>query len=143
MLFRSVRTAHAAGVDAVLCTSGTVEMFNGKVIRSSAGSLFHVPVVQSLDADDLLASLHAAGVASYGLAGSGATSLFDLDDDQLSRPTAWWLGSEAHGLPVSLVRSMQPVSIPMPGGTESLNVAVAAALALYADRKSTRLNSSH
>ena len=127
-----IRTADAAGADAVLVTQGSVDVFNGKIIRASAGSLFRLPVVQGLDAAQVLQAIGSAGIVSYGLAGEGATSLFDLDDAVLAEPTAWWLGSEAHGLPVELVRSMQPVAIPMPGGAESLNVAVAGAIAMYA-----------
>ncbi|MHB0928617.1 MAG: TrmH family RNA methyltransferase [Candidatus Nanopelagicales bacterium] len=127
-----IRTADAAGADAVLVTSGSVDVFNGKIIRSSAGSIFHLPVVQGLDAVAMAQALSGAGVASYGLAGQGATSLFDLADEQLIEPTAWWLGSEAHGLPGELLTRVQAVSIPMPGEAESLNVAVAAAIALFA-----------
>lgn len=127
-----IRTAHAAGADGVLVTSGSVDVFNGKIIRSSAGSLFQVPVVQGLDPLATAASLSAAGIASYGLAGLGATSLFDLHDELLREPSAWWMGSEAHGLPDELLARMQPVSIRMPGHAESLNVAVAAAIAMFA-----------
>lgn len=127
-----IRTADAAGADAVLVTSGSVDVFNAKIIRATAGSLFRLPVVQGLDAMELVEALGAAHVVSYGLAGLGAVSLFELDDAALAHPTAWWLGSEAHGLPVEVLRTMQPVSIPMPGGAESLNVAVAGAIAMYA-----------
>lgn len=132
-----IRTADAAGADAVLVTAGSVDVFNPKIIRAAAGSLFHVPVVQGLEGPQLLQRLGEAGIVSYGLAGQGANDLFDIDD-ALEHATAWWLGSEAHGLPVELLRGMQTVSIPMPGHAESLNVAVAAAIALYASVRAQR-----
>ncbi len=133
-----IRTADAAGADAVLVTSGSADVFNGKVIRSSAGSVFHLPVVQGLDATEALDACNAASITSLGLAGLGAMTLFDLDDDLLATPTAWWLGSEAHGLPVELLRRMQPIAIPMPGEAESLNVGVAAGIALFASVRARR-----
>ncbi len=127
-----IRTADAAGADAVLVTQGSVDVFNGKIIRASAGSLFRVPVVQGLDAQAVVLALAEAHITSYGLAGLGAISLFELNNETLRQSTAWWLGSEAHGIPAEVLRSMQAVAIPMPGGAESLNVAVAGAIALYA-----------
>ncbi len=126
-----IRTADAAGADAVLVTAGSVDVFNGKIIRSSAGSLFHLPVVQGLDAVDCANALSTHGITSFGLAGQGATALFDLQDEVLREPHAWWLGSEAHGLPTELLTRVQPVAIPMPGNAESLNVAIAGAIAMF------------
>ena len=127
-----IRTAHATGADAVFLTSGSVDLYNSKVLRATVGSLFHVPVVQGLAVDDIHAALDACGVQSFGLAGAADLSLFEIDDANLREPTAWWLGSEAQGLPDALRSRIEFVSIPMPGGTESLNVGVAAAVALYA-----------
>ncbi len=133
-----IRTADAAGADAVLCTTGSADAYNGKVIRSTAGSIFHIPVIQQLDADAVLDALAAAGVASFGLAGNGSTSLFELDDVLLQQPTAWWLGSEAHGLPLAMLSRMQAVAIPMEGSAESLNVATAAGIALFTSSRARR-----
>ena len=133
-----IRTADAAGAHAVLITSGSADAYNGKVIRSTAGSIFHIPVIQQLDADELAVALSGAGFHSFGLAGGGATSLFDMDESLLQEPTAWWLGSEAHGLPLSLLSRIQPVSIPMQGSAESLNVATAAGIALFSSTRARR-----
>jgi len=127
-----VRTAHAAGVDAVLVTSGSVDIYNGKVLRSTVGSLFHVPVLQGVEIVEIVTALADRGVQSFGLAGGGSLGLFDIDDELLREPTAWWIGSEAHGLPEDLRSRFEFVSIPMPGGTESLNAAIAGAVAMYA-----------
>ena len=133
-----IRTADAAGADAVLVTSGSADIYNGKVLRSTAGSIFNLPVLQHLDANDILSALTAAGITSFGLAGGGSTSMFDLSDELLQSPTAWWLGSEAHGLPIAMLARMQSVSIPMQGSAESLNVATAAGIALFASARSRR-----
>ena len=130
-----IRTADAAGADAVLVTSGSADIYNGKVIRASAGSIFHLPVVQHIDADAALTELTSIGLTSFGLAGAGSTSLFELGDELLRQPTAWWLGSEAHGLPLAMLTRMQPVSIPMQGSAESLNVATAGGIALFASAR--------
>ena len=127
-----IRTAHSAGVDAVLLTAGSVDLYNSKVLRSSVGSVFHVPVVQGLEIDDIYAALNSHGVQSFGLAGGGELELFDISNEMLREPTAWWLGSEAKGLPEVLRSRVEFVSIPMPGGAESLNAAVAGAVAMYA-----------
>lgn len=130
-----IRTADAAGADALLVTTGSADIYNGKVIRSSAGSIFHLPVVQHVDANAALSALTSIGITSYGLAGGGSTSLFELDNALLQQPTAWWLGSEAHGLPLDVLSRMQPVSIPMQGSAESLNVATAGGIALFASAR--------
>jgi TrmH family RNA methyltransferase len=116
----------------VLTTPGTVDVYNGKVLRSTVGSLFHVPIVQGLAIDDIVTALADRGVQSFGLAGGGALELFDIDDELLREPTAWWLGSESQGLPDDLRSRVEFVAIPMPGGAESLNAAVAGAIAMYA-----------
>lgn len=133
-----IRTADAAGADAVLVTAGSADAYNGKVIRSTAGSIFHIPVLQQLEPETLVDSLRIAGVHSFGLAGGASTSLFEMDEELLRQPTAWWLGSEAHGLPLSLLSQVQPVSIPMQGSAESLNVATAAGIALFTSARSRR-----
>lgn len=128
-----IRTGDAAGADAVCITAGSADAYNGKTIRSTAGSLFHLPVVQGLDEVDTFEALRAAGLASFGLAGQGATDLFALDEQRLQQPLALWLGSEAHGLAPALVSRLDAaVAIPMPGRAESLNVATAGAVAMYA-----------
>lgn len=133
-----IRTADAAGADGIVVTAGSADVFNGKVIRSSAGSVFHLPIVQGVEAGDALDAIDRASLTSFGLAGGGSTALFDLDDELLREPTAWWLGSEAHGLPSELLVRMHQVSIPMPGDAESLNVAIAAGIALFSTVRARR-----
>jgi TrmH family RNA methyltransferase len=116
-----LRTADAAGADAVYFTGDCVDPYNGKCVRSTAGSLFHVPFTSCAFDDVPRDSLQV-------LATSGAGDR-DLRDVDLTLPTAWVFGSEAHGLPDL---GLPTVSIPIFGAAESLNLASAAAVCLYA-----------
>ena len=134
-----VRTADAAGADAVLVDGG-VDPFNGKAVRAGAGSLFHLPVV-SASIEEVLTAARAHGIASF--ATSGQADAEDLDEladrDELAQPTAWLFGSEAHGLPASLLdRVDRVVRVPIHGRAESLNLAAAAAVCLYASARAQR-----
>ena len=133
-----IRTADAAGADAVLLDGG-VDPYNGKAVRSSAGSLFHLPVVDCAAAD-LVASARAAGLTTLATTGAGATDLDRLADaGDLVAPTLWLFGTEAHGLPADLVSACDlAVRIPIHGRAESLNLAAAAAVCLYASARAHR-----
>lgn len=123
-----LRSAEAAGADAIAFTSGSVDVFNPKVIRSSAGALFTVPVIVELPLDDVL-----AGTARRSW---GTTSHADrvdavpyLDAD-LTGPTTLVLGNEAHGLPDDTPVDAW-LTIPHVGRSESLNVAMAATVLAF------------
>ena len=135
-----IRTADAAGADAVVLTAGSVDPHNGKCVRATAGSLWHLPVVAGAPADEVLAVLRRTGLQVLATSGGGADDLDDLlDDGGLVAPTAWLLGTEAHGLPEELVRQAdRAVRVPLHGAAESLNLASAAAVCLYASARSQR-----
>lgn len=131
-----IRTADAAGADAVVLAAGAeggvVDVHNGKVVRASAGSLFHVPVAAA-SWPDVLAALRAAGLRVLSTSAADGTDLFEAD---LRGPTAWVLGNEAHGLPADVTRACDAaVTIPILGRAESLNLASAAAVCLYASAR--------
>jgi TrmH family RNA methyltransferase len=135
-----IRLADAAGADGVILAGDSVDAFNPKAIRASAGSLFHLPVARAADESALLDELSAAGLSV--LATTGAAEL-DLDaasaDGILDLPTAWLFGSEAHGLPDDVVaRADEAVRVPIYGRAESLNLASAAAICLYASAAAQR-----
>jgi len=130
-----LRTADAAGAKAVVFAGESVDPYNGKAVRSSAGSLFHVDVVRARETAAAVAALRAAGVQVLAADGYGDADLFDLDT--LDRPTAWLFGSEAHGLPRDLAADRR-VRVPLYGGAESLNLAAAAAVCLYSSAKAMR-----
>ena len=133
-----IRTADAAGADAVVLVRGSVDATNPKVVRSTAGSLFHLPVLTGAGLGEVLEALDGAGLAILAADGSGPVGLFDADE-LLARPCAWLFGNEARGLaPEALERAEAVVSVPVLGAAESLNVAAAAAVCLYASVRAQR-----
>jgi len=124
-----IRLADAMGADALILAGDSVDPYNPKCLRASAGSIFGLPVVQVPDTTELVAALRNAGLQVLATTLDGATPLPSVD---LSLPTAWLLGSEAHGLSpdIAAIADAQ-VTIPMRGSAESLNVAAAAAICLY------------
>lgn len=126
-----IRTADAMGADAVLLVGDSVDPHNGKCVRASAGSVFHLPIVRERDVDAALASVRTAGIALLATAADGELILDDAAD-VLVEPTAWLFGNEAHGLsPVHAAAADHRVSIPIRGRAESLNLAAAASICLY------------
>lgn len=133
-----IRTADAAGADAVVLVRGSVDATNPKVVRSTAGSLFHLPVLTGAGLGEVLEALDGAGLAVLAADGSGPVGLFDADE-LLTRPCAWLFGNEARGLPPeALERAEAVVSIPVLGAAQSLNVAAAAAVCLYTSVRAQR-----
>jgi TrmH family RNA methyltransferase len=124
-----LRSAEAAGAGAVVFCDGSVDVFNPKTVRASAGSLFHVPVVASGAPADVLHRLGEAGFARYGTVARGGTS---YDEADLAGRVAIVLGNEAHGLPDDLAASLDGgLTVPMAGRAESLNVGMAAAVVCF------------
>jgi RNA methyltransferase, TrmH family len=124
-----IRIADAMGADAVVLAGHSVDPYNGKCLRASAGSIFSIPVVAEPDAVRTVTALGEAGLQVLATTVDGEVS---LDDADLSGPIAWLFGPEAHGLPPDLAEmATHRVNIPMPGNSESLNVASAAAICLY------------
>jgi TrmH family RNA methyltransferase len=135
-----LRTADAAGSGAVVFTDASVDPYNGKCVRASAGSLFHLPVVVGPRIDTLIPALRAAGLTVLAADGSGGTTLDEtIDSGLLAKPTAWVFGNEAWGLPDEILRQVdEVVRVPIYGGAESLNLATAAAVCLYASARAQR-----
>ena len=134
-----IRAADAAGADAVVLVKGSVDPTNPKVVRATAGSLFHLPVLAGVELSDAVRALRAAGLRLLAADGHGTVSLFDAEAE-LAAPSAWLLGNEAHGLaPAALDAADTVVSIPIYGRAESLNVASAAAICLYASARAQQL----
>jgi TrmH family RNA methyltransferase len=134
----SIRIADAMGADAVVLAGNSVDPYNGKCLRASAGSIFAVPVVSEADAGDAVSALRTASLQVLATTVDGEVS---LDDADLSGPTAWLFGPESHGLPAELAAlADHRVRIPMSGGAESLNVAAAAAICLYQSAKAHRVS---
>lgn len=135
-----LRTADAAGAALVVFAGDAVDPYNGKCVRSSAGSLFNVDVVRRRDWSGLIDRLREAGLQTLATSGYAARDLDELvDADRLAGRTAWIFGSEAHGLPAqALSEADEAVRVPIYGGAESLNLAAAAAVCLYASARAQR-----
>ncbi|MEV7089085.1 RNA methyltransferase [Streptomyces sp. NPDC093085] len=135
-----LRCADAAGADAVVLTDASVDLYNPKSVRASAGSLFHLPVVVGVPVEQAVHGLHDAGVRVLAADGAGRDDLDDeLDAGTMAGPTAWIFGNEAWGLPEE-TRALADavVRVPIHGKAESLNLATAAAVCLYASARAQR-----
>ena len=135
-----LRTADAAGAHAVVFADASVDPYYGKCVRASAGSLFHLPVVAGTRLEDAVVTLREAGLRIVAADGRAGRSLDDPEvQARLAGPTAWMFGNEAWGLPPELVAlADEPVAVPIYGRAESLNLAAAAAVCLYASARARR-----
>ena len=138
-----LRTADAAGAHAVVFADASVDPYNGKCVRASAGSLFHLPVVAGARLEDVVVTLREAGLRIVAADGRTGRPLDDPEvQARLAGPTAWMFGNEAWGLPPELVAlADEPVAVPIYGRAESLNLAAAAAVCLYTSARLLRVRS--
>jgi RNA methyltransferase, TrmH family len=140
-----LRAADAAGAGGVVLTDASVDVHNPKCVRASAGSLFHLPVSTRVPLADAVAGLRRAGLKVLAADVAGAEDLDDLQDaaergaGPLSGPLAWVFGNEARGLPDDVLATVDTVvRVPIYGRAESLNLATAAAVCLYAAARAHR-----
>lgn len=140
-----VRAADAAGAGAVVLTQGSVDVHNPKCVRATAGSLFHLPIAAGVPIGPVVAQARAAGLGVLAADGAGPVDLDDLADaaargaGALVRPHVWLFGNEANGLAEeekALADSV--VRVPVHGRAESLNLATAATVCLYASARALR-----
>lgn len=132
-----LRTADAAGAKGVVLTRGSVDVFAPKALRSAAGSTYHLPVVTGVELAAVAAACRAAGQRVVGLDGTATTDVRMLESD--AGPVALVLGNEAHGLSAETRAELDGlVAVPIHGRAESLNVAAAAAIAIYAAARGLR-----
>lgn len=135
-----LRCADAAGADAVVLTDASVDLYNPKCVRASVGSLFHLPVAVGVPVERAVQGLKDAGVRILAADGAGDDDLDDeLDKGTMGTPSAWVFGNEAWGLPEE-TRALADavVRVPIHGRAESLNLATAAAVCLYASARAQR-----
>ena len=131
-----IRTADAAGAEAVVLAGTSVDLYNPKTLRASVGSAFHLPVAVEPDVATAIAAARAAGLRVLAADGAGDVDLHAAGD-LLAGPTAWLFGNEAWGLPDDVAAlADHRVRIPIRGRAESLNLATAAALCLYESARS-------
>jgi len=131
-----IRGADAAGADAVIVSDASVDVYNSKVVRSTVGSLWHLPVSVGASVTEILDALRRRGVRLLAADGAGTTLLHDA---ALSGAHAWVMGNEAWGLPQEVRDACdEVVRVPIYGHAESLNLAMAATICLYASAESRR-----
>jgi TrmH family RNA methyltransferase len=131
-----IRTADAAGADAVVLAGHSVDAYNPKTVRATVGSLFHLPFAIEPDPAVAVRAARARGLTVLAADGAGEVDLFEVD---LGGPTAWLFGNEAWGLPEELASlADRRVAIPIHGRAESLNLSTAAAVCLYASARAQR-----
>jgi TrmH family RNA methyltransferase len=124
-----LRSADAAGADGVVFTSSSVDPYNPKTVRASAGSIFHVPLVRDVATPDAIGSVRDLGFRTFAMDPRGSENLYGLD---LSGRVAFVFGNEARGLPQDVVRLADAtVRVPLAGAAESLNLAAAATVCLF------------
>ena len=128
-----IRAADAAGADAVVVSDGSVDPYAPKVVRSTAGSLFHLPVVSGMPVPGIVERLRAAGLTVLAADGAGDRT---VDEADLAGPHAWLFGNEAWGLTAEdRALADEVVRVPIHGRAESLNLAMAATVCLYASAR--------
>lgn len=131
-----IRGADAAGADGVVVTSDSVDVYNPKVVRSTVGSLWHLPISRGATVESVIGAAQERGMRVLAADGAGETLLPEVD---LSAPHAWLMGNEAWGLPEDVrARCDDVVRVPIYGRAESLNLAMAATLCLYASADAVR-----
>lgn len=127
-----IRAADAAGADAVVLTGRTVDPFNPKVVRSTTGSLFHLPISVGGELGDVIERARGAGLDVVAADVKGDDLLSARASGALARPTAWLFGNEARGLTDdALALADTALKVPIFGRAESLNLATAASVCLY------------
>ena len=127
-----LRAADAAGADAVIFSANSVDVYNPKVVRSTTGSLFHVPFAVDIEIEEAISALKAAGLQVFA-ANGGGEQIPSLPAETLAKPTTWVFGNEAWGFEQTTLEQVDlEVAVPIYGAAESLNLATAASICLYA-----------
>ncbi len=124
-----IRTADACGASAVILSKGSVDVYNGKVLRSTMGSIFHLPVITDTDIKEVINTLKKNNIKVYAAHLKGVKTPYSFD---LKNDIAYLIGNEANGLKAETSdMADEYIKIPMPGQAESLNASVAAAVLMY------------
>lgn len=136
-----LRSADAGGADGVIFTAESVDVYNPKTVRASAGSVFHVPVVRGVDLAEAVAAARSRGLTVYAMDAAGDEDLYEQD---LSRPSAFIFGNEAWGLPdEAKAMADHTIRVPISTRAESLNLAAAAGVCLFEAARQRRGGEFH
>lgn len=127
-----IRAADAAGADAVVLSGRTVDLYNPKVVRSTTGSLFHLPVAVGVELPAVLERARGAGLQVLAADIKGEDLLAARSEGVLAQPTAWVFGNEARGLTDEHLELVdRAITVPIYGRAESMNLATAASVCLF------------
>jgi TrmH family RNA methyltransferase len=128
-----IRTADAFGASGIILSKGTVDLYNPKVVRSTMGAIFHLPIITVDDDMETIGQIKGKGIKVIASSLSGRKKIYDIE---LKGPIALLIGNEGAGLPEEIVSSAdEAVLIPMAGKAESLNAGIAASIMLYETAK--------
>ena len=126
-----IRAADAAGADAVILSPDSVDVYNPKVVRSTAGSILNVPIVVAQDLVEAISKIKASGIQVFSSSSSGQ-DVTEVSVAEMAKPTAWVFGNEAHGVTDEVAKKAdKTMSLPIYGAAESLNLGIAASICLY------------
>jgi len=135
-----IRAADAAGADGIILSADSVDLYNPKVTRSTAGSIFNIPIVIDADLVEAISMLKKIGLQVLSSSSNGSP-ITDLHPTELAQPTAWIFGNEAHGVRTEVASiADKTVALPIFGAAESLNLATAASVCLYFTAVAQRSN---
>ncbi|MGL6174590.1 MAG: TrmH family RNA methyltransferase [Cellulosilyticaceae bacterium] len=124
-----IRTAYGFGVDAIFVSKGSVDVYSPKAVRATMGAVFHVPIIMDFEATSCIQWLKEKEIPIYATALEESKVIYDND---FSKKTALVIGNEANGVSEEVKEmATTKVRIPMPGGLESLNASIAAAVCMY------------
>lgn len=124
-----IRTAHAAGIGGIIISSGTVDPYSPKVLRSTMGSIFNVPIIEAFDLSEIIHKIRGSGFTIYASSPSKSVPYWD---EAYASKVAIIIGNEANGIDQEVIaQSDRQIKIPMPGGSESLNASVACGILAF------------
>ena len=124
-----IRTAHGCGAAAVFLTKGSADVYNSKVLRSTMGSVFHIPIIIGMEIQDLISIFKENKINIISTYLEGSVDVFDAN---LKEKCALFIGNEARGASEYVIKNADClVKIPMPGNAESFNASVAAGIVMY------------
>lgn len=120
-----LRSAAAAGIQQVIATPGTAALWSPRVLRAGMGAHFSLQCFENYEAEQILSKF---SVPIYATSSHHASSIYQQD---LTQPCVWILGNEGQGVSDYVLQHAQAISIPQPGGQESLNVAIAGSICFF------------
>jgi rRNA methylases len=132
-----VRTGEGAGLDGVILSQNSVDIYNPKTIRATMGSIYRIPIIYIEKMEDILGELASQNITTYAAHLQGK---LDYDEEDYRSGTAFFIGNESKGLSTELAKKADVwIKIPMEGKVESLNAAIASSVLMYEVHKQRKV----